>query len=58
MKVSKAEKMKVDSTTNKYSYSAMMDADDDILSMSGVGLGGDDSSQHSGSRTERKVSKR
>lgn len=55
----KAEKMKVDSTTNKFSYSAMMDADDDILSMAGVGLGlgGDDSSQHSGTRVERKVSK-
>lgn len=51
--------MKVDSTTNKFSYSAMMDADDDILSMAGVGLGlgGDDSSQHSGTRVERKVSK-
>lgn len=51
--------MKVDSTTNKFSYSAIMDADDDLLSMAGVGLGlgGDDSSQHSGGRNEmRKVS--
>ncbi|ODN02987.1 Protein deadpan [Orchesella cincta] len=51
--------MKVDSTTNKYSYSSIVDVEeddnDDLLSMAG-GLLGDDHSQSSGHRSEMRKS--
>lgn len=50
--------MKVDSTTNKFSFATMIDPDDDLLAMAGMGLlgSGEDTSQNSGNRAEmRKV---